>query len=66
MQDFELFFRQNRDQIMAIAESNTHYNAKGLAVLSKDDPWREDTAWDINSKGVHGTGSRNCNATHKA
>ena len=66
MQDFESFFKQNRNQIMAIAESNTYYNAKGLAVLSKDDPWREDTAWDINTKGVHETESRHCNAAHKA
>ena len=47
MNDFEKFLKENKEKIYALAKQNTKYNEEGQAVLSKDDPWRDETEWDI-------------------
>lgn len=46
MQDFDSFLKKNWSKLYAIAEANTVYNQEGLAVITKNDPWRKETCWD--------------------
>ena len=40
------FIEQNKDKIYEIAKRNTKYNSEGKAVISTDDEWFNDDAWD--------------------
>lgn len=50
MIDFEEIFQSNKDEILAIANSNTHLNKDGLATISRDDEWFYDDVWDEDIK----------------
>lgn len=34
------------EKLFQLAEQNTTYDKNGHAVISKDDPWIEETEWD--------------------
>ena len=42
----KLFDTQYSSKAYQIAMENTTYNAKGQAVISKDDDWANETEWD--------------------
>ncbi len=44
--DFSSFMAQNREKAYAIANANTPKNKNGKAVITKDDPWRNEHEWD--------------------
>ena len=41
------FIKENKEKIYALAKRNGKYNEEGQAVIEKDDPWRDETEWDI-------------------
>lgn len=43
---FEDFMSKNRELIRQITEVNTLKNDKEITVVSKDDPWRDESEWD--------------------
>ena len=50
MKDFRKFAELHREALFAIAKKNTKYNKDGRAVISKDDPWINETEWDEHYK----------------
>lgn len=46
MRDFKKFMEQNRAKLYALADTNSEHDAQGHCLLSKDDPWMQDDAWD--------------------
>ena len=46
MKNFAEFLKVNRSKIYEHAERNTKRNAKGEAVISRDDPWFYEDEWD--------------------
>jgi hypothetical protein len=55
---FSDFIKTNIDKIRTITEKNIVRNSKGEVVITKDDPWRNETIWDedyeLYLKGVLG------------
>ncbi|SFM38372.1 hypothetical protein [Pelosinus propionicus] len=45
--NFTDFIEKNKDKIRKVAEANTVRNKKGIPVITKDDPWRNEKEWDI-------------------
>ena len=43
---FADFVNKNKTIIYKIAKANTVVNESGLAVIPKDDPWRDEKEWD--------------------
>lgn len=69
MIDFEDIFKNNRDEILAIANANTHINKDGLATISKNDEWFFDDVWDEDIKRWRDSATDKRSAkgnTHKA
>jgi hypothetical protein len=50
MDNFKEFILQNKEGLFAAARENTTYNKDGDAVITKDDPWRNETEWDESYK----------------
>ena len=48
VKNFSEFIKANKAKIYAHAQSNTKYNSKGQAVISRDDPWFYEDEWDKN------------------
>jgi hypothetical protein len=46
MSKFTDFVRDNKEKIYKIAEANTVRNKEGAPVITKDDPWRNESEWD--------------------
>ena len=46
MRDFKRFMEENRTKLYEMAEANSKHDAQGHCVLSKDDPWMQESAWD--------------------
>lgn len=46
MSTYTKVIKKNKEKLMDIANINTKKNQDGLTVISKDDPWREETEWD--------------------
>ena len=46
MADFKAFLKANRASIMALAMKNTHLNAEGMATISRDSEWANESVWD--------------------
>jgi hypothetical protein len=55
MKDFKEFLKANKEKIRNITESNTVRNKDGVPVITKDDPWRNETEWDSLYKGFNFT-----------
>lgn len=49
------FIKINQEVIQEIIDSNTVKNSKGLTVVTKDDPWRNETEWDKLAKDLKNT-----------
>lgn len=41
------FIKENKEKIYALAKRNGKYDEEGQVVIEKDDPWRDETEWDI-------------------
>lgn len=50
MKNFEAYFKANKKSIMAFAEKNTRYNAKGQPTISRNDDWFYDDVWERDYK----------------
>jgi len=46
MNNFSDFIKANKEKIYRMAEANTVKNEKNIPVITKDDPWRDETEWD--------------------
>ena len=46
MTSYNNFLSKHKDRILKIAETNTPTDTDGHVMLSKDDPWIQDTVWD--------------------
>lgn len=44
---FSDFIKKKDDVIRKMVEENTVKNKDGKTVVTKDDPWRKETEWDI-------------------
>lgn len=55
MNNFNDFLIKNKDKIRRITESNTKRNQNGIPIITKDDPWRKETEWDIMYKELTAT-----------
>ena len=47
MNRFINFLQKNKEKIYKIAEANTVKNKEGMAIITKDDEWRNETEWDV-------------------
>lgn len=52
MKNFEAYFKANKKSIMAFAEKNTRYNAKGQPTISRNDDWFYDDVWEREYKDM--------------
>lgn len=53
MTNFNDFIKMNKDKIKKLAEANTIRNKEGVPVITKDDPWREETEWEDEYRGEY-------------
>jgi len=47
---FDKWMKENKEKCYKIAKANGTYDKNGHLVLSKDDPWRNETEWDEDFK----------------
>ena len=43
---FASFVNLNKNVIRKVVDTNSTKNSDGLTVISKDDPWRDESEWD--------------------
>ncbi len=63
MNEFEVFFKANKKQIMNYAKANTHYNTGGQATISRNDEWFHDDVWEKDTSGVNEADKRDYSYT---
>jgi len=49
---FADFIRTNKNTIRKVVNSNSTKNNDGLTVISKNDPWRNESEWDQLNKDI--------------
>lgn len=47
MSDFKEYVKTNKEKLYTFAEKNTPKNADNRPMIEKDDPWKDETEWDL-------------------